>query len=46
MRKLRYISIDNIEFLLLKKVITDKLKGTRSEATRLILRNLKNRICK
>lgn len=46
MRKLKYIVIDAEEFILLKKVISDKLKGTRSEPTRIILRNLKQRLCK
>jgi hypothetical protein len=45
MRKLKYIAVDDLEFKLLKKVIIDKLKGTRSEASRILLRNLKNRIC-
>lgn len=46
MRSLKILAIENEEMFLLKKMIGDKLKGTRSENTKIILRRLKQRLSK
>jgi hypothetical protein len=45
--KLKYIALDINEINFLSKVITDKMKANKqTESTRIILRTIKQKICK
>jgi hypothetical protein len=46
MRKIKLISINDVEILLLKKIIADKVRRNTSLETRKILNSFKQKLCK